>query len=83
MKFMTTYGTMETTDKRERRKFKRGGVMETREFMYTEVVANIFRINIKLMTTTTGSIHPSPLRELGLPNIGLLVALIVTLPSQK
>ena len=27
--------------------------------------------------------HPSPLRELGLPNIGLIVALISTFPSQK
>ena len=30
MKLMTTYGTLETTDKRTRRKFKRGGVMETK-----------------------------------------------------
>ena len=41
MKLMTTYGTLESTDKRTRRIFKRGGVMETKEFMYTEVVANI------------------------------------------
>ena len=42
MKLMTTYGTLEPNDKRTRRKFKRGGVMETKEFMYMEVVANIF-----------------------------------------
>ena len=42
MKLMTTYETLETTDKRTRRKFKRGGVMETKQLMYTEVVANIF-----------------------------------------
>ena len=29
MKLMTTYGTLETTDKRARRKFKSGDVMET------------------------------------------------------
>ena len=39
MKLMTTYGKLEPTDKRTRRKFKRGGVMYTKEFMYTEVVA--------------------------------------------
>ena len=42
MKLMTTYGTLDPTDKRARRKFKRGGVMETKEFMYMEVVANHF-----------------------------------------
>ena len=42
MKLMTTYGTLEPTDKRAQRNFKRGGIMETKEFMYTEVVANIF-----------------------------------------
>ena len=41
-KLMTKYGTFEPMDKRTRRKFKRAGVMETKEFMYTEVVANIF-----------------------------------------
>ena len=30
MKLMTTYGTLETTDKMTRRKFKSGGVMETK-----------------------------------------------------
>ena len=30
MKLMTTYGTLETTEKRTPRKFKRGGVMETK-----------------------------------------------------
>ena len=40
MKIMTTYGTSDSTDKRTRRKFKCGGVMDTKEFMYTEVVAN-------------------------------------------
>ena len=30
MKLMTTYGTLETTDKRKQRKFERGGVMETK-----------------------------------------------------
>ena len=30
MKLMTTNGTLETTDKRTRRKFKRGGVTETK-----------------------------------------------------
>ena len=42
MKLMTTYGTLDPTDMRTQRKFKRGGVMETKEFMYTEVVENIF-----------------------------------------
>ena len=42
MKLMTTYRTLEPTDKRTRRKFKRGGVLETKEFMYTEVVKNLF-----------------------------------------
>ena len=39
---MTTYGTLEPTYKRTQRKFKRGGVMDTEEFMYTEVFANHF-----------------------------------------
>ena len=30
MKVMTKYRTLETTDKRKRRKFERGGVMETK-----------------------------------------------------
>ena len=42
MKLMSTYGTLDPTDKRTRRKFKRGGIMEKKEFMYTEVVANNF-----------------------------------------
>ena len=42
MKLMTTYGTLEPTDKRTRRKFKRSSVMDKNEFMYTEVVANHF-----------------------------------------
>ena len=42
MELMKTYGTLKPTDKRTRRKFKRGGVMETKEFMYTEMVANHF-----------------------------------------
>ena len=45
MKLMTTYVTLEPTDKRTRRKFKRGGVMDTKEFMYTEVVENYFFIS--------------------------------------
>ena len=57
--------------------------METKEFMYTEVVANNFCIDINLMTTTTGGMHPYALRKLGLPNIGLVFALLGTLPSQK
>ena len=40
MKLMSTYITVELTDNRTWRKFKRVGVMETKEFMYTEVVAN-------------------------------------------
>ena len=40
MKLMNTYGTLEPKNKRTWRKFKRGGVMETNEFMNTEVVAN-------------------------------------------
>ena len=40
IKFINTYGTLEPTDNSTRRKFKRGGVMETKEFMYTEVVTN-------------------------------------------
>ena len=40
MNIMTTYGAFETTYKKTRRKFKHGGVMETKEFMYKEVVAN-------------------------------------------
>ena len=33
MKLMTTYGKLEPMDDRTWRKFKRGGVMETKEFM--------------------------------------------------
>ena len=40
IKIMTTCGTLEPTYNRTWRKFKRVGVMETKEFMYTEVVAN-------------------------------------------
>ena len=42
MKIMTTYGTLEQTDKRTQTKFKRGDVMETKGFMCTEVVENMF-----------------------------------------
>ena len=42
MKLMTTYETLEPTDKRTRGKLKRGGVMKTKEFMYMEVVENMF-----------------------------------------
>ena len=42
MKIMTTYGTLETTNNSTRRKFKRSGVMETKYFMYTEVISNHF-----------------------------------------
>ena len=42
MKLMTTYGTLEPTDNRTRRKFKRDGVMETKEYIYSEVIANKF-----------------------------------------
>ena len=83
MKLMTTYGTLEPTDKSTRSKFKRGGVMETKEFMYQEVVAINFFIDIKLMTTKKVGMHPSLLRELGITNIGLIVALLSTLPYQK
>ena len=40
MKFMSTYGTLEPMDRRTRRKFKRSGVIETKEFMYTEMFEN-------------------------------------------
>ena len=83
MKLMTTYGKLEPTDKRERRKFKHGGIMKTKDFIYTEVVANHFFIDINLMTTTIGDMHPYSLRDIGLKNIGLIVALLGTLPSQK
>ena len=49
MKLMTTYGELYPTDKRTQRKFKCSGVMNTKELMYTEVVANMFFIDIKLM----------------------------------
>ena len=83
MRLMNTYGKLEPIDKRTRRKFKLGGVMEKNEFMYTEVVANHFCININFMTKKTGGMQPSPLRKLGLRTIGLIVAFIGTLPSQK
>ena len=83
MKLMATYGTLHPTDNITQRNFKRGGVMETKDFMYTEVVANNFYIKIKLITTTTGGMHPSPLRKIGLQNIGLIVALLGILKSQK
>ena len=41
MRIVTTYGKLESTDKGAWRKFKLGGVMETKEFIYTEVVAKI------------------------------------------
>ena len=82
MKLMTTYVTVEPTDKRTRDKFKSSGVMETKYFMYTEVVANHFFINIKLMTKK-GGMHTNTLIELGLPNIGLVVALLGTSWYQK
>ena len=42
MKLMTKYGKLEPTDNMTRSKFNRGGFRETEEFMYTEVVPNIF-----------------------------------------
>ena len=42
MKLMNKYGTLDPTDKMTRRKFNCGGVMETKEIMYTELVASIF-----------------------------------------
>ena len=42
MKLITTYGTLEPADKRTQRNFKGRGVMETKDFMYMEVVANHF-----------------------------------------
>ena len=42
IKLITAYRTLEPTDKRTRRKLKHGDVMEKRQFMYTEVVANYF-----------------------------------------
>ena len=35
MKLMTIYVTLEPTDKSAWRKFKRGGLLETKDFMYT------------------------------------------------
>ena len=83
MKLMTAYVTLQPTDKRARRKFKRGGAMEIKELIYTDVVENDFYIGINLMKTTTGGMHPYSLRKIGLPNIGLVIALLGTLPSQK
>ena len=45
---MTTYGTLEPTDTSARRKFKRGGIMDTKEFMYTDVFANHFLYQYKV-----------------------------------
>ena len=42
MKLMSTYGTLDPTDKRTRRKFKRGGIMDINGSIHTEVVANCF-----------------------------------------
>ena len=42
MKLMTKYGLFDPTDTKAQSKFKRSGVMETTDFIYTEVVANIF-----------------------------------------
>ena len=38
MKLMTKYGILEPTYKRTKRKFKRSGILKTKEFMYKEVV---------------------------------------------
>ena len=57
--------------------------MEIKELIYTDVVENDFYIGINLMKTTTGGMHPYSLRKIGLPNIGLVIALLGTLPSQK
>ena len=83
LKLMTTYGTLEPMDKRTRSKFKCSGFMDTKYFMYMEVVEDHFFIDIKLTTTPTGGTHTSTLRELGLPNIVLIVALLGTLLSRK
>ena len=42
MKIMTTYITLEPTDKMTQRKFKRVGVMNTKGIMYIDVVVNHF-----------------------------------------
>ena len=41
MKLMKTYGTLDPMDKRTQRKFKRGGIMETKDFMYMEAQMGI------------------------------------------
>ena len=42
IKLMNTYVMLEPTDKRTQRKFKHGGNMETKDFMYMEVVTKLF-----------------------------------------
>ena len=83
MKLMTTYGTLDPKDKRTRRKFKRGGVMETKYFMYTEVVANHFLYQHQVDDNINRMYAPISIEKFGLPNIGLIVALLGTLTSQK
>ena len=78
MKIMTTYETLE-----KQNKFKRGGVMEKKEFMDTEVVANHFFYRHKVDENNNSRHAPISMRELGLPNLGLIVALLGTLPYQK
>ena len=79
---MTTYVAVELTDKRTRGKFKCSGFMETKYFMYTEVVANHFLYQHQV-DEKKGGIHKNTLIELGLPNIGLVVALLGTSRYQK
>ena len=83
MKLMTTCGTLEPTDKRTRRNSNAVALLRQRSLCERRWLQIIFCIDIKLMTTTTGGMHPYPLRKLGLPNIGLIVAFLGTLPSQK
>ena len=42
MKLMTTYGTLEPTNKRTRGTFKCSGATETKDFMHAEVVKSHF-----------------------------------------
>ena len=83
MKLINTYGTLEPTDKRTRRKFNHGGVWRQMSSCTRRWLKIIFCINIKLVTTTIEGMHLYTLIELGLPNIGLIVALLGTLQSQK
>ena len=82
-KLMTEYGTLEPTDKKTRKNstvvvlWRQSGSCTLRWLQI------IFGVNIKLMTTTTVGMHPSPLRKLGPPNIDLIVALVGTLRSHK